>query len=111
MRKKPVIQKLIAAWLLMVFAMSAAPKAYFHDLLANHKDSPVCRQIHTSAAVHPEGYHCHFDELVVSAPFLLQADAAQPPVLTYTNVVLQFGYTSPAAPFLMHQENRGPPQA
>ncbi|HEU4634236.1 MAG TPA: hypothetical protein VFS22_09640 [Flavisolibacter sp.] len=74
MRQQISIQKIIAFVLLVVFSISVAPKAYFHDAIAHHKDVVVCHHPEgLSACVHSQPFHCHFDDLVVTAPFLIQA--------------------------------------
>jgi len=65
-----VIRKLIAALLLLIFAIGSSPKIFFHDLLAKHKDTIGCTKNHHSTAVHKQGINCHFDDLVVTAPFV-----------------------------------------
>lgn len=111
LKQKTTIQKTKAIFLLLVFAFSITPKALFHDLLANHKDAPACSQVHKMAVLHHEGYNCHFDDLVVSVPFLLVSD--QPTGLTnfyFAKEQASF-YSSFTQSFLQHKENRGPPLA
>lgn len=68
---KRYIQKLLAGFLLLVFLISTAPRSYFHDLIANHKDQASCSLSHKAAVVHKMATNCHFDDLVVTAPFVL----------------------------------------
>ena len=70
MNTKQYIQKLPAGFLLLVFLISTAPRTYFHDLFANHKDQAACSLSHKAAVVHKLAINCHFDDLVVTAPFL-----------------------------------------
>jgi hypothetical protein len=109
LNRKPAIQKSTALLLLLVFAISIAPKAWFHDLIANHKDSTSCHQVHKAAVLHVKGYNCHFDDLVVSAPFLLQQE--QPVVLVnfYPREKQTVFSSSFYSAFIQHKENRGPP--
>jgi len=110
LKQRSSIQKFIAFLLLLVFAVSTAPKAYFHDLLANHKDVAFCHHPPTTSdCVHKQGYNCHFDDLVVSAPFLSLTE--QPVVLInfyFEKKQPAFYYSFPQS-FLQHKENRGPP--
>ena len=109
MRQNPNIQKFIAALLLMVFALSMAPKTFFHDLVADHHDGAGCTIEHKATVLHKQVINCHFDDLVVSSPFVLQSD-----VLTslannfYPKKSLAF-YTSHSQSFSRHEESRGPP--
>jgi hypothetical protein len=107
--KNQTIKKHIAVLLLLVFAVGIAPKAYFHDLLANHKDGSSCKLTHRSATIHRQSFNCHFDDLVVSAPFVFQADQAITPLHDF--YVKQFGkiYASTFQSFIQHEGNRGPP--
>jgi hypothetical protein len=111
LKRKLIIQKITAIWLLLVFAVSASPKAYFHELLANHKDTAGCNQVHNTAAVHQQGYHCHFDELVVTAHFVLAADAPELLSAKGPHIYPCAYYTSPLSSGTIHHESRGPPAA
>ena len=95
----------------MLFAISIAPKIYFHNLVADHKDVAGCSQLHKTAVLHVQGYNCHFDNLVVTAPYLLQTEEP----LLLINLLFekrQPVFSSVFLPsFLQHKENRGPPSA
>ena len=73
LKQCPVIQKFIAALLALVFLISIVPKTYFHDLIAHHKDISNCKQVHHKPILHQQGFNCHFDDLVVTLPFVLSA--------------------------------------
>jgi hypothetical protein len=109
LRQNSHIQKFIAVALLLVFTVSIAPRSFFHDLVANHTDTPGCSIDHKVSAVHKQGIHCHFDDLVVSVPFVLQSESASAPFVLHfvqTNDSYSDSYLSY---FLLHKENRGPP--
>jgi hypothetical protein len=93
--------------------ISAAPKAYFHDVVANHKDQPVtCTHKDRKApCVHESHMNCHFDQLVVTAFFHFES-------LSFPETPAGFVYSDYAA----YAENtvsgrhsspdgRGPPKA
>ncbi|MGZ3845489.1 MAG: hypothetical protein ACXVBH_05510 [Flavisolibacter sp.] len=109
LKPRTPIQKTLAIFLVLVFALGTAPKAWFHDLVADHKDQPDCRQLHHSKVLHQKAPNCHFDDLVVSAPFLFVTDL---PILSgglhYIKKVPVF-YSSPLQSLSLHKENRGPP--
>jgi hypothetical protein len=111
LKQGQTIQKLIAGFLLLLFSISTAPKAYFHDILANHNDSSGCHQPHKKSAFHVQGYNCHFDELVVTAPFVMQADEPVHFIKFYTEQKPARYSISFFPVFLQHKENRGPPAA
>jgi hypothetical protein len=112
LKQQIFIQKFLAFVLLSVFAISVAPKAYFHDLVANHKDDVVtCTHPPTSApCAHKEGFNCHFDDLVVTAPFLFQKTQVSFCTLL-VNADRQTAYHSSYSPYsFSHTTGRGPPQ-
>ncbi len=103
------IQKTSAILLLVVFAISIAPRTYFHDLVADHKDVSVCNELHRSAVFHAASYHCHFDDLVVAAPFLPETEQSSSLLdLCFQEEKIDYRiFFFPS--FFMHKENRGPP--
>lgn len=95
--------------LLLIFSISVAPKAYFHDLIAHHKDYSNCNDFHKNSVLHKEGYNCHFDDLVVSTPFTVPAERNLPPVTVYFDQPpVRFCFRSLPA-FIKQIDNRGPP--
>lgn len=110
MRQRIVIQKLLAAAMLLLFAVSAAPKVFFHELLANHQDVQYCEHpVKASACLHATGINCHFDSIVVNAPFLLQVVyAPQPPVMVFGVTSASFN-SRLSCSFLVHKPGRAPP--
>ena len=109
LKRSLIIQKSTAIFLALLFLISTAPKAYFHDLLAHHKDFSDCRQLHHSTVLHQQGINCHFDDLVVTAPFIV---TTQQPI---AELSLDFKkqhslfYSSFPQSVWFHKENRGPP--
>jgi len=95
--------------MLLLFLIGIAPKAYFHDLVADHQDTASCETHHSTATLHTQTFSCHFDDLVVHAPFLLPLNSATeipasqqvqfvvPAIEEHTNAVS------------MLKESRGPP--
>lgn len=59
------------------------PQGFFHTLFANHTDGSDCTEHHTLAVFHKKGYHCHFDDVVVTAPFLLERNDVPVPASFY----------------------------
>ena len=104
------IQKRIALFLLVVFALSATPKAFFHDVLAKHSDGIVCTETDKSSPhFHHPAFHCSFDDLVVTSPFVsLSIDEAPEHAAVYAVAATGFTAFIPSSPFL-HKESRGPP--
>ena len=106
------IQKIVSALLLTIFTISIIPKSLFHDLVANHTDEVVCKHAATTGVcVHVQGYHCGFDNFVVTAPYLLTNDEGLCKVraiyplhqaVIKDNFFQEYFFTS---------ESRGPPKA
>ena len=94
----------------MVLIFASAPKAYFHDLLADHKDVVTCCHPETaSPCVHQEAFNCHYDHVVVTAPFLFQKNGftLTKPVLHATESVAFIA--KGAASATAHIKGRAPP--
>jgi hypothetical protein len=111
LKHKQTIQKTITFFLLLVFFVSTAPKTYFHNLVANHKDYSDCTQRHHSAVLHQQGMNCHFDDLVVTSPFV---SLIEHPLVSFTiffEKKLSASSSFLIASFLQHKESRGPPFA
>lgn len=65
----PVIRRLLAGFMLFVFAFSIMPKKTLHDLVANHRDqrAAISSSHHTNVAA--DGFMCKCDNLVAESPF------------------------------------------
>jgi len=109
LRQNPTIQKFITVLMLLVFTISVAPRSFFHDLVADHRDIPGCSIDHKIQVVHKQGFNCHFDDLVVSAPFVLQTESHPAAVVFHVIKEKSLYYKSYSSSFLLHKENRGPP--
>src|SRR6478672_2477555 len=103
------VKKVINICLLLIFFISMMPRAYFHDVLAHHKDGQRCTLSHKSTAVHTRGFDCHFDDLVVSAPF---TPTSEQPVQFIFFTHESYAVSPVAFPLSLTcsgTENRGPP--
>jgi len=104
-----IIRKCSASLLLLLFLIGTAPKAYFHDLVADHRDTASCETHHSTATLHTQTYSCHFDDLVVHAPFLLPAAVAtQIPACHEVQLAVPAVRAHTVAVSLL-KESRGPP--
>ena len=110
LKDKPVKKNILALALLFVLAVSVVPKTYFHDLIADHKDVLACdHSCRTSSHLHHQGFNCHFDDLVVTAPYVFQPfeilfsidNLYQELNSAYTSSLLHYG--------VFYKETRGPP--
>jgi hypothetical protein len=111
LKYKLTIQKTTAFLLLLVFFISIAPKAYFHELVADHKDFSDCYQLHHSTVLHQQGINCHFDDLVVSSSFLSVMEQPFAVVHFYFEKKRFVSNSFYLSSFSQHKENRGPPVA
>lgn len=110
MREKPTIQKILAFLLLVFLTVSFIPKTYFHDVIADHRDTVACdHPVQQGPCVHQKGFNCSFTDLVVTAPYVSSlAGFACLQLIHHPN------YTSSDLPlvvqhFYLHTESRGPP--
>jgi hypothetical protein len=58
--------------MLVLFGFSTTPKLVLHNLLANHKDTPVNSSTSRNAELTASGFHCDVENLVVESPFLFE---------------------------------------
>ena len=108
--RKPIIQQLTGFILLLVFALSTAPKSYFHDLVADHHDDVIsCDLAHKTSVLHKKAYHCDCDDLVVSTPFVFQQEFFSVSSLKYFPVKQEFIHSAFAGEFPNRHDSRGPP--
>jgi hypothetical protein len=110
-KQNPTIRKFISLLLLLVFLISAAPKAYFHDLVADHKDSiTTCSHTDNSGGcIHQSAINCHFDQLVVTGffDFNVSSFQCQPPLNSAHSFSLTAQHLLTNA--RLSSESRGPP--
>ena len=109
MRQSTTIERLTGFLILLVFTLSATPKVFFHEMVADHHDGPECILDHNTTVVHTQTFDCDFDDLVVSVPFILQPEPSEDVLHDYAGIK-QFGlYNSHPPQSFHHQESRGPP--
>ena len=109
LRETNTIQKTIAFFLLIVFAISGAPEGYFHDALANHKDFQACTDNSTAAHFHQAGINCHFDELVVSSLYHFSVEPFGEFSICFFHTKHQPIEASHLLQASISKESRGPP--
>lgn len=112
LNRTDTIRKKLAFLLLLVFALSTAPKILFHEALADHKDGLVCQDADKSVPhFHQPSFHCSFDDLVVSSPYISVELKGAPDELVFFLREPSGLTTSTFSSFLLQQESRGPPVA
>jgi len=113
LKKTETIQSFIAFSLLVFFTISITPKIYFHDVIANHKDSfASCNHPQkTKACLHQKAFHCQVNDLVVATPYLVFEVPASSLV---QRIFIDFNsayFSSFIQYCFIHKESRGPPWA
>jgi hypothetical protein len=67
----------LAALMLVLFAFSVTPKLILHDLVANHKDTPLKCSTDNKAQFNVAGFNCGCNDLVVESPLVRTHVAAE----------------------------------
>jgi hypothetical protein len=93
--------------------ISAAPEAYFHDAVADHKDQPVsCGHKDLNApCVHESHMDCDFDQLVGSAFFQFESLVSTEVSPAILSNVYTFYPELPVKHRHSSVDGRGPPAA
>ncbi len=68
LHRSPILRRILAGWLLALFAFGITPKQVLHDWVANHKDTRT-HSTDKIARLQTTSYNCHADDLVVESPF------------------------------------------
>jgi hypothetical protein len=110
LNEKPTIQKIFFSLLLVVFTISFIPKAYFHEVLADHKDFVSCEHPGAKAAcIHQQGFRCDVNDLVVTTPYVLSANGinfVHPP---FGVILVTPLFSFVAQHHFLGTDSRGPP--
>jgi hypothetical protein len=75
--KNQSIKKILAALMLVLFAFSVTPKLLLHNLVANHKDTPLKCSTDNHSQFNVAGFNCGCDNLVVESPFVENSVTAE----------------------------------
>ncbi|HEU4902455.1 MAG TPA: hypothetical protein VFT06_06665, partial [Flavisolibacter sp.] len=95
-----------------VFALSTTPKTFFHEALAHHQDGAVCQHPDEKLpCFHRQTYHCAFDDLVVTAPYLATRAEAEVDCPIYFVLLVSLYQPDILPAHRLHKESRGPPAA
>lgn len=109
MRLQNIIKQSAASFLLLVFILSATPKRFLHDVIANHQHQAHYNKNNHQAAVTVAGFNCQIDNLVVDIPFdvveTLQFAFHKQFFSTYTQSLYQYSFTAQHVIIAL----RGPP--
>lgn len=65
-----IIRKVLAVFVLLLFAFCITPKMLLHDLIADHKDTPFTSSNSSNQQFEYSGFRCNCDNLVVESPFV-----------------------------------------
>ena len=97
--------------MLLVFATASAPKAFFHDLVADHEDVEGCFLDHHEVVLHQVEPRCDMDDLVVPVPYYLSQPLNTEPPAGCTEVFFGSYIPSHTVSQYQHHHTRGPPHA
>ena len=70
MYKNNIIRSALAGLVMAVFAFSVTPKILLHDLVADHKDTPINSNHSNQEQISKAGFNCNCDNLVVESLFV-----------------------------------------
>ena len=110
LRKQPLIQRSLAAFLLLLFAVCIAPRNFVHDALAQHTDRTACdHPLQAEVCLHPSEKHCHFNEPLQSTACLLLEMGEATFLQTFVNTYAEGFCTQVASMPAERNLGRGPP--
>ena len=69
MIKSLILKKIVAAFMLIVFAFSITPTIVFHNWLANHTDTYKKSTDTKAQQLGKQTFNCHCDNIVAESPF------------------------------------------
>lgn len=69
MYKLRIIQKIVAAFMVVVFAISITPTIVFHNWLADHTDTVKKIVPVKGDQLGKQSFNCHCDHIVAESPF------------------------------------------
>ena len=69
MIKSLVIKKIVAAFMLIVFAFSITPTIVLHNLVVNHTDTYKKSADTKAQQLGKQTFNCHCDNIVAESPF------------------------------------------
>jgi hypothetical protein len=67
--KPRIIQKIIAAFMVVVFAFSITPTIVFHNWMADHSDTVRKSNETKGEQLGKQTFNCHCDNIVAESPF------------------------------------------
>lgn len=80
-------------------------------MVADHHDGPECILDHNTTVIHTETFDCDFDDLVVSALFVLHVEPSDEALHEYAETEQPDFHDSQPVQSFLYKENRGPPSA
>jgi hypothetical protein len=95
--------------MLAVFAFSITPKIILHNVVANHKDTPLSSGSEKNAQVNKAGFNCNCDNLVVESPFTEELEPFQIIINNFFAPQIIKNSNSIKAVAHFHPSLRGPP--
>lgn len=97
--------------MLAVFSFSVMPKIILHDLVADHRDTPLAQNYSDQQQVSKTGFNCNCDNLVVELPFVNDIARIEVAVSQHFSGQSNAYINHFSSPNCFYFELRGPPQS
>jgi len=109
LRKNQTIRAILGSFLLLMFVVGITPKRYWHDMLADHKDS--FSQLHTGKdqQVNKPVFNCDWNMQVATSPFTQEDEITVPAPLPAHSRHYQVTKSAVFAVPIFYHCLRGPP--
>ena len=109
MIKSLILKKIVAAFMLIVFAVSITPTIVFHNWLANHTDTYKKSTDTKAQQLGKQTFNCHCDNIVAESPFTQPETFRNlPPVQIFSVAATADIVQLPSSPQVFYSL-RGPP--
>lgn len=86
MFKNFIIKKIVAAFLVLVFAFSITPTIVFHNWLAGHSDTVKKSLNTTGEQFGKQTFNCHCDNIVAESPFTEPVGIIPAPIKAFFSI-------------------------
>jgi len=106
-----IIKKITAVLFLTAFVLGNMPRQFFHEALANHRDT-VSDCNHAQKAmgcIHQVNFNCHYDTLVVNTVYVVDTPDSPTPLTSLQTDHFTLSLSTRSSSLPENNINRGPP--
>ncbi|HQW83588.1 MAG TPA: hypothetical protein PK987_03965 [Ferruginibacter sp.] len=107
--KSHSIKKIVAAFLLLVFAFSITPTIILHNWFAHHTDAVANKREHHKETIGIKLFNCHCDNIVAVSPFTEPEKIDLLPIVRHYTVASTVVKVYPISTASILYSLRGPP--